>query len=394
MSGFGLTHVHPHGRNPSIASHLDSANVAVFGICLVKSNAMSTDYLTLAQARAELGVSAFIFNNRFRPELTEIRRGPRTVLFDRVEVEALRGDSDPMWNKKTVSDALDHAWESHWKHSSRNTYKKLNLKKKVDDEIGSERLDKLDYNRIEEWVQELRDEDRSAATIKSRLSCLSKALKLAARKGWIKTIPEFPEVGRSNAKVRYLLDDPDEEAALIEACGALHYRDCDVMRLVIVFLVDTGCRVSELIKVRWKHVRHGRVIFEKRKGGDDHSVRLTSRAQDAIDALLENEHWLKRTRGCAESDARRRTAQNWLTHDFATVRDHAKLPDVSLHTLRHTCASRLVQAGVSLYEVSKFLGHSSITVTERYAHLAPNTDDRAAEVLEKRGLPDKVRSIR
>lgn len=41
------------------------------------------------------------------------------------------------------------------------------------------------------------------------------------------------------------------------------------------------------------------------------------------------------------------------------------------HDLRHTCASWLVQAGVPIYTVAEFLGHSSVTVTKRYAHLAP-----------------------
>jgi site-specific recombinase XerD len=55
---------------------------------------------------------------------------------------------------------------------------------------------------------------------------------------------------------------------------------------------------------------------------------------------------------------------------------------VTIHTLRHTFASRLVQAGVSLAKVSKLLGHSSVTTTEIYAHLAPNeVSEEAVEVL-------------
>jgi integrase len=53
-----------------------------------------------------------------------------------------------------------------------------------------------------------------------------------------------------------------------------------------------------------------------------------------------------------------------------------------IHALRHTCASRLVNAGIDLYVVKEWLGHSSIQVTERYAHLNPVKLVHAATMLE------------
>jgi len=71
-----------------------------------------------------------------------------------------------------------------------------------------------------------------------------------------------------------------------------------------------------------------------------------------------------------------------LSKQFARFRGNAGLSgEVTFHTLRHTFASWLVQAGVPLYKVSKWLGHHSITVTERYAHLAPRQSDERAETL-------------
>lgn len=56
---------------------------------------------------------------------------------------------------------------------------------------------------------------------------------------------------------------------------------------------------------------------------------------------------------------------------------------VVIHTLRHTFASWLVQMGTPFYTVSKLMGHSSIKMTERYAHLAPDTPKAAVMDLER-----------
>ncbi len=61
-----------------------------------------------------------------------------------------------------------------------------------------------------------------------------------------------------------------------------------------------------------------------------------------------------------------------------------KHPDrVVFHTLRHSYASWLVKSGVSLYTVQELLGHASITMTQRYSHLAPDTLQAAIQKLEE-----------
>ena len=58
-----------------------------------------------------------------------------------------------------------------------------------------------------------------------------------------------------------------------------------------------------------------------------------------------------------------------------------------IHTLRHTTASRLVTGGVNVYRVMAFTGHANVKTTMRYAHLAPDSLDGLAEVLEPASSP-------
>lgn len=76
-------------------------------------------------------------------------------------------------------------------------------------------------------------------------------------------------------------------------------------------------------------------------------------------------------------DRRITTFQN----GFDAACERAGIADFRIHDMRHTCASWLVMAGVPLGVVRDLLGHSSVTVTERYAHLAPDQIQNAVQRL-------------
>jgi integrase len=360
-----------------------------------------SDYVSQSDAEARLGISRTLFEANFRPQLTEYPLGQRAVRFRWAEIEQLVAESAAqqqgdaaMFFRRTVKDALDHAWRVKWS-KDQGARKKDQLRKVVERDFGAQRLDKLDYNALEAWILKMQSADQAVATIKSKVSCVTAALKLVMPKGWIKALPLIPPIGEpDNRKIRWLTDD--EEAALLKACGCFRRPILeDTMRDVIVFLVDTGARVGELLKVREDSLSTRGTLtyveFRERKAGDDLRIPLTARARDAIARLLASRYWQARIRGSRDHAKRHNSAQNWVTHRFTEVRDAAKMPDVTAHTLRHTCASRLVQRGVSIYKVQKFLGHADIRMTERYSHLAPSDLDEAVTALEP--APDNVTRI-
>lgn len=350
-------------------------------------------YVSQSDAEARLGISRTLFEERFRPQLTVYPFGPRAVRFSWSEIETLVAESaasqqedDAMFFRRTVKDALEHAWRVKWSRA-RGAFKKEQLKKVVEkDWIGEQRLDRLGYNMLEEWIAKMRDADQAVATIKTKVSCLMTALKLVQPKGWIKALPLVPPIGEPDNRKLVWLDEA-AEAKLLKACGCFRRPILeDTMKDVIVFLIDTGARVGELLKVRKDSLSDrgnvSYVEFLERKAGDDLRIPMTSRARDALTRLLNSDFWQKRIRGTRDSAKRLTSAQNWLTQRFEDIRTEAKMPDVTAHTLRHTCASRLVQKGVSIYKVQKFLGHKDIRMTERYSHLAPSDLDDVARALE------------
>lgn len=164
------------------------------------------------------------------------------------------------------------------------------------------------------------------------------------------------------------------------------------LKNIILVAVMTGLRLGELCSVTW-----GAVDFEtgfvmvrntdacQTKSGDERSV--PPLAGDALTVLQRldaewraagrpgNTHVFLSAHGKALTS---KAAQRDVSKKFKQYARPARLPEhVHFHSLRHTCASRLVQRGVSLPIVPAVLGHSSIQVTQRYAHLAPDVLTKA-----------------
>jgi site-specific recombinase XerD len=74
----------------------------------------------------------------------------------------------------------------------------------------------------------------------------------------------------------------------------------------------------------------------------------------------------------------------WSSKGIFAAFDRAGLKDFRIHDLRHTCASRLVQNGLSLYETAQILGYVGVQTTQQYAHLENREiGQRARDIMEK-----------
>lgn len=155
---------------------------------------------------------------------------------------------------------------------------------------------------------------------------------------------------------------------------------------LVLLAVGTGLRLGELASLRWSHIDFTSGFLFVRNEGDFRTKSGKERAVplvgDAL-AVLQRRH----SERADELDGPvltygdgRAIVPGYASKRFKKYVRLAKLPEnIRFHSLRHTCASWLVQRGVSLPIVQEVLGHHSVQVTQRYAHLAPDVMKSAME---------------
>lgn len=181
----------------------------------------------------------------------------------------------------------------------------------------------------------------------------------------------------NNQRLRYL--EPSEATSLLSVARSdthLHH--------FIVLALNTGCRKNELFQLQWKNVDLARrFIVIQPETAKTKKRRILPLNQHAQKALLELESqkptpdtlWV-----FSRADGNKIKP---LDHRFRKAIRSAGIVDFRIHDLRHTFASWLVSEGVDLIKVRDLLGHTSITMTERYAHLIPNRLEAAVSVLDR-----------
>jgi integrase len=240
---------------------------------------------------------------------------------------------------------------------------------------GALTLDQLHTKTVEDYLTE-RLHDVTLATVSKELGVLKSAYARAMRWDWVATTP-FRGIAlnqEGEERLRWLTDE--EEARLVATAAPW-------LREFILLGLDTGLRRSNLVGLQWSWLHdHGTVLVVPRQLVKAKKatvmIPLTTQAASIIQRQRrQGPHVFTQPDGQAYSVDQVGMAV------IRTAKD-AQLPGVSLHTLRHTFISRLVQAGRPLPEVAALAGHRDIKMTLRYAHLAPSHLRAGIQVLEQR----------
>jgi integrase len=223
--------------------------------------------------------------------------------------------------------------------------------------------------------KKLKNKQRSIATVNRELTVLKRMFSIALREGWILRHPFTGSdtlISSSDETKRTRVLSREEEELLLDACDENRSK----LRPIIIMALDTGMRRGEILSLRWRDVdfENKRVNIQamNTKTLRSRSVPISPRLLDELNALT-----------CRGQAQRVFGITDTVKRSWATAKRVAGIADLRFHDLRHTCATRLVQGGLPIAEVSRILGHTSVVTTFRYANVDDSTFDRMLAILER-----------
>lgn len=229
-------------------------------------------------------------------------------------------------------------------------------------------LQEIGPKQIDDFIAARLASGASRATANRMRAVLSKIFSFAIAHEYyggenpVKKVKRFPE---SPGRVRFL---SGEEASKLVEHSPRH------LRPVVVCALHTGGRLSEVLRLMWEDVdlERGVLYFDQRntKSGKQREVPIDAE----LLAVLQERRRVRSIGGDAREFIFTRYGKRLrdVRTAFYNARQRAGLgPDVTFHTLRHTFASWCMINGGDLYRLQKYLGHSTIALTQRYAHLSP-----------------------
>ena len=197
--------------------------------------------------------------------------------------------------------------------------------------------------------------------------------------GWVSENPvsNISKYKESRGRVRFLSDE--ERESLLEACKL---SENPHLFKVVVLALSTGARKMEILGLEWKDIDFGRgmIVLHETKNGERRVIPLQGYAREIIEqsAKVRNLRCgfvFPSVTKCQPIDIR--TA-------WETALKSAGIQDFRFHDLRHSAASYLAMNGASLAEIAEVLGHKTLQMVKRYAHLSEAHTSSVVEKMNKK----------
>jgi integrase len=222
----------------------------------------------------------------------------------------------------------------------------------------------------------------SATTANHFMTLIKRMFNLAVKWGFLDKSPAaaLDKFKEPPNRERYLTKDE-----LPRFLKALEFQEDRLSVAAIKLLLFTGGRRGEILSLQWHQVKldEKRLFLPHTKNGKSRSIILNDRAMDIIKTLKAEKDNSKRTKDSEYLFPSRKGAKkphiNDLRTPFGKTCEAAEIEGMRIHDLRHSFATLAIQGGASLYDVSKLLGHSDVSMTQRYAHMVDDSLQKATD---------------
>jgi integrase len=212
-----------------------------------------------------------------------------------------------------------------------------------------------------------KEKPRSAARVNRFLSALSHVFTIAVNEWeWLETHPmqKIKPMKEPRGRVRFL--DSEERERLLAACKA---SDNPYLYAVVVLALSTGARLNEIMTLRWRDVDFERntITLHETKNGDRRLIPLAGHALDTMRDHAKVRNIKSNLVFPAPKDPAK---PYYIRTSWHTAIKKAKITDFRFHDLRHSAASYLAMSGATPSAIADVLGHKSLQMVKRYAHLS------------------------
>ncbi|MDH5527715.1 MAG: site-specific integrase [Nitrospirota bacterium] len=214
------------------------------------------------------------------------------------------------------------------------------------------------------------------------LAVLSHTFTYAVKvRGWLDRSPahgiDKGAIGIREGRGRARFLSKDERKRLLEACKA---HPNPYIYPAVVVAISTGMRAGEQFGLTWDRVdlKAGRIRLEDTKNGERRTVPLTGHALEEMRGLIhqvDTPHVFPQAKGAGPAG---------LRTQWEAVARAAELEDFRWHDLRHSFASELAMSGATLAELAEAMGHKTLAMVKRYAHLTEGHTSRVVERMTAR----------
>jgi integrase len=276
----------------------------------------------------------------------------------------------PTWSSFFEKQYMPYVKPRKRTYGKDETMYRLRLKKT----FGDKRLNQVTRQDIISLHSDLvQKEELSPATADRYLSHIKAVLNHAVRLDVISnsTAKGISLFNVDNQMENYL--NSDELKRLLKSLESDSNR---VVVDLVFLLLNSGARLMEAQMAKWKHINFDQKIWlipaTNSKSKKVRSIPLNNMAIEVLERNISDNEYIF-------VNSRTGTAYNNIHKSWNRIRNRAGLPNFRLHDLRHNFSSILVsEAGRSLYELQKILGHASPIMTQRYAHLSTKTLQEAS----------------